>query len=281
METFIPPRRKKIGEIFIEMGVATEDDIRSALRFQQNNPQKRLGEILFDAGIIGPEDIAIALSKQFKMQYINLSKFILDEKLVHEIGEEKIAKLYFAPLKKFGDSYIIAIDDPTNKEKMEKIKESLTGQVNFVVASKVSLSKLLTEIVYKVETSKPTIKPSGPEEKSSPIYDLLETTEKKEEKQQVSFSIPKEPIKPEPEPEEKPSETFLTQIGDGNVFEQFLKKLKDLKVPVNIYLSTGITFQGGIIEAYDNESIYLKEKKKCQLVQRNAIVAMTFVEPLS
>ncbi|MCK5684914.1 RNA chaperone Hfq [bacterium] len=285
--SFIPERRKKIGEIFLAMGLATEDDVKMALSYQQKHPDNRLGEVLSDAGVINNEDIAIALAKQFKLQYINLNKFILDPKLTVELTEELIADLYFVPLKKLGGNVIIAIDDPTDQKRIEQITQKIPGNVTFVVSSSSSISKLLTDIIYKVKT-KTTIKREKKKaaEKEATITKKITPPKDgaavEEVKEKVQAPV-QENIIPKMDPLSiKKMDSMLEDFNeDEKVFDQFLEKLKELAVPVQIFLATGTTLQGGIIIAFDDEAIYLKEKKKCQLILRNSIVGMSFVEPLS
>ncbi len=62
-------KRPKFGEILVERGLATQNDIDEALKIQKelreaNQIQKNLGTILTEKGDIGMEDIDAVLEEQ-------------------------------------------------------------------------------------------------------------------------------------------------------------------------------------------------------------------------
>jgi sRNA-binding regulator protein Hfq len=260
---FIPERKKRFGEICIDMGYANEEDIRMALEYQKQNSNLRTGEILEEAGVISTEQVAMILSKQFKMQYIDLSKFILDPNLIKEIGKKTVADLYFVPLKKIAGKLIVAIADPTDEEKLTKIKEAIQDEIVFVVSSTSSINKLLVNLVYEVKAE-------------------IE----REEKAKIQAEENEEKISPQTPPAtastlKKEIFTRESVLEGGDIFEAVLNKLEKLKIPLTIYLKSGTTIQAGYLIAKDSQSIFLKEKKKCQLVRKADISGLAFVEPLN
>lgn len=73
--------RKRFGEILIEKGLATKEDIEDALRIQgrlgqARQIQKKIGVILHEKGVIGLEDIENTLDEQRKMESFLLKGMI-------------------------------------------------------------------------------------------------------------------------------------------------------------------------------------------------------------
>jgi hypothetical protein len=65
--------KKKFGEILIEEGLATKEDIEDALKMQKEiwetkQIQKKIGTILHEKGIIEAEDIDNVLERQGRME---------------------------------------------------------------------------------------------------------------------------------------------------------------------------------------------------------------------
>ena len=60
------------GEILIDMGCVTPEQIESALERQLNGAGTRLGELLIGAGVCTAEDITAALADQFNMEMADL-----------------------------------------------------------------------------------------------------------------------------------------------------------------------------------------------------------------
>jgi len=80
----------KIGEVLIEKGLITEDEIKNALR-----EQKKLGDILVDAGLITREQIDLALKSQKKIGQILIeSGKIAPNKITAIIEQQKQIRQY-------------------------------------------------------------------------------------------------------------------------------------------------------------------------------------------
>ena len=68
--------QKKLGEILVEMGAVTQDQVNEALELQQTN-QKKIGDILIEMGATDFPQVTEALSKQFDMPIADLSNLQL------------------------------------------------------------------------------------------------------------------------------------------------------------------------------------------------------------
>ena len=56
--------RRMIGEILVELGLVSPQQIQQALRQQMNGDTKKIGEILVEMGVCSTEDITMALAEQ-------------------------------------------------------------------------------------------------------------------------------------------------------------------------------------------------------------------------
>jgi len=119
-------RKKKIGQILIEMGVIDDQKLEWALTKQQETNQL-LGQTLLAAGYITEEDLAIALAKQFDVPYIDLTT---DTNISDEAKRSVPANLLQAgelvPLEIVEKTLTLAVADPTNYELMDRIS-TITG----------------------------------------------------------------------------------------------------------------------------------------------------------
>lgn len=73
--------RKKFGEILIEKGLATKEDVESALKLQREiletkQIQKRIGTILYEKGVIDLEAIEDVLRAQRQLEGFLLKSWI-------------------------------------------------------------------------------------------------------------------------------------------------------------------------------------------------------------
>lgn len=60
---------KAIGQIMIEKGLITEEQLQQALDLQEQEPSEMLGEILVRLGFATVRDIASAYAEQVLLQY--------------------------------------------------------------------------------------------------------------------------------------------------------------------------------------------------------------------
>lgn len=73
--------RKKFGEILVERGLATKEDVEDALKIQRETwqvkqVQKRIGTILYEKGVIDLEDIDKVLETQKQLEGFILKSWI-------------------------------------------------------------------------------------------------------------------------------------------------------------------------------------------------------------
>lgn len=70
------PKKLKLGELLISLGIITQEQLNHALNIQSLYPEKRLGEILVQLGYITENDIEKGLTLQQKLANIALSTVI-------------------------------------------------------------------------------------------------------------------------------------------------------------------------------------------------------------
>jgi len=130
--------RKKLGEILVGLGYAKADAIEEAMNKKQ--PGKRVGEVLIDAGVVSDEQVAKALAKQFGLPYANLDEQkvldMIDTKL---IPEELIKKHLVLPVGKSGNRLRLLVHDPMDLELMDMLRFRLNVEVEPAVAPRAKI----------------------------------------------------------------------------------------------------------------------------------------------
>ena len=110
--------RKKlqpIGEILVQKGYITREQIEAVLKKQKGSPSKRLGEILVEDGALTQEQLNIALAERLGVDSIDLAGYEIDS-LAASMVPEKLARRYGAIPIRFVDenTLLVAMVDPTN-----------------------------------------------------------------------------------------------------------------------------------------------------------------------
>ena len=108
---FTEKKKPKFGEILVDSGLISEDDLRKALE-QQKNSGARLGDTLIEMGFVSPEEIISALSNQLEIPHVWLRKGLIDPKIINIIPQNKAEKYRVIPLFKVKNTLTIATSDP-------------------------------------------------------------------------------------------------------------------------------------------------------------------------
>ena len=102
----------RLGDILKDMGLATEEQISSALS-RQKETRKRLGQLLIEDGVLTELDLAKALASKFGVNFLDLSDTQLEPAAAGYI-DEKLARRYgVAPIRFLNDLSLIHISEPT------------------------------------------------------------------------------------------------------------------------------------------------------------------------
>ena len=142
-------KRKRIGEILIEMKAITQAQLDVALK-KQASVRKKVGELLIDAKALTEETLFRALSQQHGIEFLNLETLELNRELIRQIPENLIKTYHFIPIKKEPKSLTIAVFDPTNTKMFDSIKLA-TGYmfIKWVLAMKSQIMHVINDVLYR------------------------------------------------------------------------------------------------------------------------------------
>ncbi len=133
---------KKLGDLLVESGLITKEQLAEALEIQKND-NERLGTILVKLGYLTEDAITSFLSKQYGIPAVNLEHFEISEDVIKRIPADIARKYLLIPITRTGSTLTVAMADPTNIYALDDIK-FLTGlNVEPVVASELSIKKAI------------------------------------------------------------------------------------------------------------------------------------------
>lgn len=145
-------KTKSIGQILIENGFLSENQLRMAIKLQKEMyTDLRLGEVLVQAGFIEEEQIKMALADQFLFPHIELKYYKLDPELLELLPSELIWGKKVIPLMKLDKILTLGMVDPLDKETIEEVVRETRCLVRQTVVSE-SEFKQYVEAVFKEGT---------------------------------------------------------------------------------------------------------------------------------
>ncbi|MBI4712210.1 MAG: hypothetical protein HY762_02725 [Planctomycetes bacterium] len=131
--------KKRLGELLIDDGLITNDQLQVALKEQQKTGGL-LGETLVKLGAITEYDIAAALSTQFGLPYIDATHYTVNKEIFQLLPVEFMKQHQLVILDKISTIVTIAISGPLSEKVFEEI-EKATKCKAFVFVSTVSQIK--------------------------------------------------------------------------------------------------------------------------------------------
>ena len=104
---------KTIGSILLDVELVTPEDIERALELQKQTGH-RLGEVLVNLGVVSDDDIRWALAEQLNLPYVNIRKDQIDLEVATMIPEKLARRYHVIPILKIDDELTVVVDDPLN-----------------------------------------------------------------------------------------------------------------------------------------------------------------------
>jgi len=112
--------RKRFGEMLVETGQITAEQLERALELQRKEKRK-LGEILVEQGLVTPEEVAAGLSLQLNMPIIDLKIHVVQPNALRLVSEKLARKHTLVPLDVIDDSLIVVMADPGDIRAIEDV----------------------------------------------------------------------------------------------------------------------------------------------------------------
>jgi hypothetical protein len=141
-------RRRKIGDILIDLGLITPENLERALKEQEKiqnslGIRKPLGILLFMMELISYENYMRALSKHFVLPIISLESRRIPPSLQHVLGKKYVREHQVLILENNEKTVKIALGEPTSSL-MQEIRKSIPPQkeIIFYLASPVEIESV-------------------------------------------------------------------------------------------------------------------------------------------
>jgi type IV pilus assembly protein PilB len=116
---------KHLGELLIERGVITHEQLKIAMDYQKEH-SGLLGEVLVELKFATEKDIAQALTAQYGFPYLPLNNYEIDTEVISAVPENICRQFCLVPIDKIGKSLTLAMANPLNTQAAEDI-ELVTG----------------------------------------------------------------------------------------------------------------------------------------------------------
>jgi type IV pilus assembly protein PilB len=142
MATAAAQQTEKLGQILLQEGLITRDQLGQALA-EQKASKSRLGLAVVKLGFATELDVTRLLARQYRMPAVDLSRFEVDARILRLIPPDVAAKQVVLPLKREGRTLTVAVADPTNLGLVDDLKFITRYDVFPVLAGEFTLRSLI------------------------------------------------------------------------------------------------------------------------------------------
>ncbi len=134
--------KKRVGEILIEDGVLTQENLDEAL-IQQKKEGGIIGQILIRLGYVTEENLIAALSKQLGIPYLPLPNYSVNMETIREYGYDFCKQNMLIAFDQ-DDKYIyVSTADPLNDIALEHIENQSKRRAQVFISTPSEIVNML------------------------------------------------------------------------------------------------------------------------------------------
>ncbi len=127
--------RKRIGDLMIEAGLLTQEQLQAALK-EQKEANMRLGDLLIARHYITEQQLVEVLEFQLGIPHVQLSKQRIDQKIINLVPQKIAEKYLVLPIRTEGNKLVVAMADPLDYFAIDELRMSTGFRIEPTIASK-------------------------------------------------------------------------------------------------------------------------------------------------
>jgi len=137
-------RRRKLGEILVDAGVLSREDLDKALSAQKDGGG-RLGAVLVSLGLVDEDTMLTALETQLGIPRVELARYIINPEVARLLPEAFVRSHKVFPIERVGDRITLAMADPLDVFAIDDVRISTGLEVDPVIASEAEIEAAIAE----------------------------------------------------------------------------------------------------------------------------------------
>lgn len=170
---------KRIGELFVDMGITLEREIDEALVSQEQG-SGLLGEILMGFGYVTREDLDYALATQSGLEAVDLDSLEIPDDIIERVPASIAEQYQVVPFREDGGTLVLAMADANNPHLIDEIRFMLNIELRGAVSNEDAVSRAIVKY-YGGEVGSPR----GRDDVDASDLELLDTGEKQDLEEQM------------------------------------------------------------------------------------------------
>lgn len=136
--------KKRMGEILVDLGIITPEQLQDLLAEQHVAPQRRLGRLVVDRGYTNEVVIARILASQLRLPFTELREKEISPGAPSLINAQLARLHHCVPIRREGDCVILAMANPMNLIAIDDVEHVTGCRVEPVVATTAAIEFVIT-----------------------------------------------------------------------------------------------------------------------------------------
>jgi len=140
-------RSKRIGDLLIERGLITDEQLKEALRYQKESGLK-VGKALIELGFVKEDVLLDLLARQMQIPFIELRHYRYDAEIVRRLPESVARRYRCIILKAEPDAALVGMVDPSDLYAIDGLTSRLETEIKPAIVRESDLNTIL-DVVYR------------------------------------------------------------------------------------------------------------------------------------
>lgn len=157
----MPSHKKRLGELLVEKGTLTPEQLHYALRFQKRG-NKFLGQILISTGLSSETAVYKALSELLHVDFVNLDQVTIHHQVAELVPKLLVVTRDILPLYVEDNYLYLVMENPRDFDVIQIVEFSTHRQVKPLIATPTQLRQRIQQ-VYDIKIGS-NIKHTRPDE---------------------------------------------------------------------------------------------------------------------
>ncbi len=145
-------QQQSIGQILIDKGIVTEEQVAQALEMQRENPKIRLGEVLVQMQAANWDQVYEALGELLGYRFVDLRSMRIPAEAIEAMPRSIARKHNLVPVGEEDGVLLVAITDPFDLYAMDSLRFYLNREVRCVLAAPDAVEEAINKY-YGIEES--------------------------------------------------------------------------------------------------------------------------------
>lgn len=143
---------RRIGQVLVDLGFITDQQLELLLQEQQGHTNELLGQIAVRMNMISEDQLAQALAEQFNLQVIHLADVVVAPEVLARITEP-MAQLYkIIPVAFRDNTLTVAMCEPQKLSVIDELRTFLGYDVRVVVTTETEINQALSRYYSGTES---------------------------------------------------------------------------------------------------------------------------------